>query len=177
MARNFGSGNKWLPGKIVSKEWRNVVNIELNDGVTWRRHIDHVIVSKTQKKENESYSCPQGEESIDPLTMPGKISEERTTTDQVEETNDQSEEMQEKGPIQPAGTTQSNPYTTDSTVTSDRNTAVPSNVTRKPTRYSQRSRTPIDCYHPNFLTPIFYLVKEGLLYINVCIVIYYSLYY
>ena len=47
MARNFGSRNKWLPGKIVSKEGRNVVNIELNDGRIWRRHIDHVIVSKT----------------------------------------------------------------------------------------------------------------------------------
>ena len=96
MARNFGSGIKWLPGKIVSKKGRNVVNIELNDGVTWRRHIDHVIVSKTHKKENGSFSRPQGEESIDPLTMPREISEERTTTDQVEETNDQSEEMQEK---------------------------------------------------------------------------------
>ena len=52
--------------------------------------------------------------------------------------------------MQPAGTTQSNPYTTDSTVTSDKNTAVPSNVTRKPTRYSQRSRSPIDRYHPIF---------------------------
>ena len=47
MARNFGSRNKWLPGKIVSKEGKNVVNIELNDGRIWRRHIDHVIVSKT----------------------------------------------------------------------------------------------------------------------------------
>ena len=41
MARNFGSGNKWLPGKIVSKEGRNVVNIELTDGRIWRKYIDH----------------------------------------------------------------------------------------------------------------------------------------
>ena len=150
MARNFGSGNKWLPGKIVSKEGRNVVNIELNDGRIWRRHIDHVIVSKTQEKENGSFSSPQCEESIDPLTMPGEIIEEGTNTDQVEETNDQSEEMREKGQIQPEDTTQPNSYTTDSTIASDRNTAVPSNVTRKPTRYSQRSHAPIDRYYPTF---------------------------
>ena len=36
MAHNFGSRNKWLPGKIVSKEGRNVVNIELTDGRIWR---------------------------------------------------------------------------------------------------------------------------------------------
>ena len=40
MARNFGSGNKCLPEKIVSKEGRNLVNIKLTDGKIWRRHID-----------------------------------------------------------------------------------------------------------------------------------------
>ena len=96
--------------------------------------------------------------------MPGEISEERTTTDQAEEINDQSEEMQEKGSVQCADTTQTNPYTMDSTVTSDRNTAVPSNMTRKPTRYSQRSHAPDDCYQPTF-----YLAKEG------CYVLIYAL--
>ena len=56
--------------------------------------------------------------------MPGEISEEQTTTDQLKETNDQSEEMQEMGPIQPADITEPNPYTSDSAVTSDRTTAV-----------------------------------------------------
>ena len=105
IARNFGSKNKWLPGKIVSKEERNVVNIELTDGSIWRRYIDHVIVSKTQEKNNENFSRPQGEESIDPLIMPGKINEEQNTTDQVEETNNQSEEMQEMEPVQLEDTT------------------------------------------------------------------------
>ena len=53
-AHNFGSGNKWLSGKIISKEERNVVNIEWNDGRIWRRHIDYVIVSKTQKEKMEA---------------------------------------------------------------------------------------------------------------------------
>ena len=153
MACNFGYGNKWLPGKIVSKEERNVVNIELTDGRIWRRHNDRVITSKTQEKENENLvDHIQGEESIDLLTMPGEIGEERTTTDQVEETNNQSEEMQEMGPVQLEDTTQPNSYTTDSTVTSDKNIAVPSNTTRtrRPTRYSKRSRAPIDHYRPTF---------------------------
>ena len=153
MACNFGYGNKWLPGKIVSKEERNVVNIELTDGRIWRRHNDRVITSKTQEKENENLvDHIQGEESIDLLTMPGEIGEERTTTDQVEETNNQSEEMQEMGPVQLEDTTQPNSYTTDSTVTSDKNIAVPSNTTRtrRPTRYSKRSRAPIDRYRPTF---------------------------
>ena len=150
MARNFGSGNKWLPGKIVSKEGRNVVYIELTDGRIWRRYIDHVIVSKTQENKNENFSRPQHEESIDPLTMPGEINEEQTTTDQVEETNNQSEEMQEMEPVQLEETIQPNPYTTDTTITSDRNIMVPSDMTKKPTRYSKRSHAPIDRYHPTF---------------------------
>ena len=150
MARNFGSGNKWLPGKIVSKEGRNVVNIELTDGRVWRRYIDHVIVSKTQENKNENFSRPQSEESVDPLTMPGEINEEQTTTDQVEKTNNQSEEMQEMDPIQLEDTTQPKPYTTDSTVTSDRNIIVPCDVTKRPIRFSKRSRAPIDHYHPTF---------------------------
>ena len=67
MAHNFGSGNKWLPGKIVSKEGRNVVYIELTDGRVWRRYIDHVIVSKTQENKNENFNRPQSEESVDPV--------------------------------------------------------------------------------------------------------------
>ena len=150
MAHNFGSGNKWLPGKIVSKEGRNVVNIELTDGRIWRRHIDHVIVNKTQENKNESFSRPQGEESMDPLTMPGGINEEQTTTDQMEETNNQSEEMQEMEPVQLEETIQPNPCTTDSTVTSDRNITISNDKTKRPTRYSKRSRAPIDRYHPTF---------------------------
>ena len=109
----------------------------MTDGRIWKRHIDHVIVIKTQWKKSENFSSPKGKESIDPKTMLGEITEEQTTTYQVEETNDQSEEMQEMGPVQPADKTQPNPYTMGSTVTSDRNNAVPSNMTRKPTRYSQ----------------------------------------
>ena len=41
-AKNFGQGEKWLPGKIVSQKGPVTFEIELEDGRSCQRHQDHV---------------------------------------------------------------------------------------------------------------------------------------
>ena len=43
--RNFGRGEKWIPGQIVESTGPVSYKIKTNDGVLMRRHADHVKVT------------------------------------------------------------------------------------------------------------------------------------
>ncbi len=79
MGRNFAAGPKWLPGKVVEREGETMVKLKLDDGRTWRRHVDHVLQSQLPT-ENESVPLED-----DPLTAP---SEEQSPEVAVGETGE-----------------------------------------------------------------------------------------
>ena len=61
MAKNFAAGTRWLPGKIIKLEGNTMVEIKLDDGRIWRRHMDHIIRTTITIDEDNEY---------DPSTMP-----------------------------------------------------------------------------------------------------------
>ena len=80
MGRNFGLGPRWLPGTILECEGDTAVQIKMDDGRIWRRHLDHVIHSQVPEEtgeQNQSDSLVLPPES-DPLTAPA---EHAPTTD------------------------------------------------------------------------------------------------
>ena len=48
MARDFtaGNGKKWVFGKVTEKIGETMVKLELDDGRTWCRHLDHIVRSQ-----------------------------------------------------------------------------------------------------------------------------------
>ena len=42
-ALNFGRGDKWVPGVIVSKLGTKFFSVLLQDGRFWTRHINHLL--------------------------------------------------------------------------------------------------------------------------------------
>ena len=49
MARNLGSGSKWMPG--VVKQIRGPLSyvIEMDTGVQWKLHMDHILPAVSSK--------------------------------------------------------------------------------------------------------------------------------
>ena len=96
MGRNFGTGATWLPG-VVTKCESNMVHIKLDDGRTWRRHLDHVFRSDTPvEPESEDSRTPSPVSvpvDMDPLLSPS------TAESTVEASPDAGEPpQQESGP-------------------------------------------------------------------------------
>ncbi len=72
MARNFVPGaQRWLPGKVVEKEGSVMVKVKLDDGRTWRRHVDQLIRSQLIEPGLVT-SQDTAQEDMDPLTMPSE---------------------------------------------------------------------------------------------------------
>ena len=53
MARNYGKGDKWMPG-IVKKQNGPVSYTVLVDGMYWKRHVDQLRDKSTETPENEA---------------------------------------------------------------------------------------------------------------------------
>jgi len=60
--RNFGPGQKWLPGMIVATTGPVSYRVLLEDGHVWRRHQDH-----TRQRWEKQVSSPETESPITPL--------------------------------------------------------------------------------------------------------------
>ena len=59
VAKNYGSGPAWLPGKIVQKLGPLTYIVDVSDGRIWKRHVDHV------KECPNTLSLPEVEPEID----------------------------------------------------------------------------------------------------------------
>ena len=60
--RNFGPGQKWLPGMIVATTGPVSYRVLLEDGRVWRRHQDHM-----RQRWKKQVSSPETESPITPL--------------------------------------------------------------------------------------------------------------
>ena len=49
---NFGNGPRWLPGTVMAVQGSRTFEIQLNDGRTVKRHLDHVHI-RTNNVEDE----------------------------------------------------------------------------------------------------------------------------
>ena len=61
LCRNFATGPKWLPGKVLVREGKTMVKIELDDGRTWQRHVDHLLRSQVEIEsdtDNQDFTNP-----------------------------------------------------------------------------------------------------------------------
>ena len=80
VGRNFAAGPRWLPGTVLECEGNTAVQIKMDDGRIWRRHLDHVILSEVPEETGEQ---TQPDSAVlppenDPLTAPA---EHAPTTD------------------------------------------------------------------------------------------------
>ena len=74
MGRNFAAGPRWLPGTVLECEGNTAVQIKMDDGRIWRRHLDHVILSEVPEETGEQ---TQPDSAVlppenDPLTAPAE---------------------------------------------------------------------------------------------------------
>ena len=60
MARNLRQGAKYLPGVIAQRLGPVIYLVDMNDGVVWRHHVDH-IKPLQETSANEILSRGQGE--------------------------------------------------------------------------------------------------------------------
>lgn len=42
MAKNFRKGAQWICGKIIDQVGPLTYQVEMADGLTWKRHMDHL---------------------------------------------------------------------------------------------------------------------------------------
>ena len=74
-ARNFGPGQKWLPGTIVATSGPMSYRVLLEDGRVWRRHQDHM----KQRWEKQV----SGQETDSPITSLVLIPEPDVVNDET----------------------------------------------------------------------------------------------
>jgi hypothetical protein len=76
-ARNFRTGDAWIPGRIVEVLGPRSYEIEIKSGVTVRRHVDHIKSRVAGEQESNDLSMPEleleGEEAN--AGLPGNSSE------------------------------------------------------------------------------------------------------
>ena len=58
MCRNFADGPKWLPGVITECDSATSVKVKLDDGRSWRRHVDHVTPTAVAPSEDSTTELP-----------------------------------------------------------------------------------------------------------------------
>jgi hypothetical protein len=63
MGQNFATGPRWLPGTVLECEGDTAVQIKMDDGRIWRRHLDHVIHSQVPEETGE-------QKQSDPFVLP-----------------------------------------------------------------------------------------------------------
>ena len=84
LGRNFSSGPKWLPGKVVEREGSMMVKIRLDNGRIWRRHIDHLLKSQLPSAADLDSPRPQVFDSLvaPELGLSYRNSASESTTDE-----------------------------------------------------------------------------------------------
>ena len=95
--KNYGSGPRWLPGKVVSTEGSAMYQIQLSDGRTVRRHADQ-LHSRVDDGESHSPTSDM-EDSYVPIEQDGGIGENRETlTQPVESENQETQSAEPESP-------------------------------------------------------------------------------
>ena len=95
LCRNFATGSKWLPGKVLVREGKTMVKIELDDGWTWQRHVDHLLRSQVEIEsdmDNQDFTNAVPLDD-DPLTAPSS---------EVPPTGNQDPELPPQQPLPPS---------------------------------------------------------------------------
>ena len=75
MARNKRPGNKWIPGVIRKQLGPLTFLVETNQGILWKRHIDHLQDRQT----DETSASDDLEDDYMPPDIPTDIPEETTS--------------------------------------------------------------------------------------------------
>ena len=79
MAHDFtaGNGQKWVFGKVIEKIGETMVQLELNDGRIWCRHLDHIVRSQIggtptppSSTSEDDMGPPSIHPNFHPLTLP-----------------------------------------------------------------------------------------------------------
>ena len=104
-AKNYGSGNAWLPGKVTAVHGSMLVTVKLLDGRSVRKHFDQLI-SRVESHETspevdcENLDLPQNQDDELPQITSSPNVEVQTTSSETEDTE----------PPQPSGSgTQTDP--------------------------------------------------------------------
>ena len=139
MARNFTAGDqKWLAGKVLEREGKVMVKVQLDDGRVWRRHMDQIRRTQIAK--------PEEAEDADPLTMP---SEQPTT--EPEQPTTEPEQPPERVPEDP-GTMRDTDTTRDETETPP--TADGTGEQPEETASPEATVSPAQAGNPNPVVPV-----------------------
>jgi hypothetical protein len=97
--KNYSSGPRWLPGKIVGTEGSVLYQIQLSDGRTVRRHADQ-LRSRVADIESHSPADDDTGDSFVPIELDGGIGEDQETeTQQAVPENQETQSTEAATPI------------------------------------------------------------------------------
>ena len=138
--RNFGPGQKWLPGTIVATTGPVSYRVLLEDGRAWRRHQDHMRQrweKQVSSRETESHITP-----LVPISKPDVVVNDdvATGTDNVPSVS-----APETAPVESAETESSSTAQQSGSTT----VSILPNVSSR--KYPKRARKPPDRYKPELL--------------------------
>ena len=138
-ARNFGPGQKWLPGTIVATTGPVSYHVLLEDGRVWRRHQDHM-----RQRWEKQVSSRETESPITPLVTISEpdvvVNDDATGTDNVPSVS-----APEMAPVESAETESSSSVQQSGSTT----VSTPPNVSSR--KYPKRARKAPDRYEPELL--------------------------
>ena len=152
--RNFGPGQKWLPGTIVPTTGPVSYRVLLEDGRVWRRHQDHM-----RQRWEKQVSSRETESPITPLVTISEpdvvVNDDNATgTDSVPSVSAPETAPAESAETESSSSVQQSGSTTVST---------PPNVSSR--KYPKRARKAPDRYEPELYVVIVILViyhfREG----------------
>ena len=135
--RNFGPGQKWLPGTIVATTGPVSYRVLLEDGRVWRRHQDHM-----RQRWEKQVSSPETESPVTPLIT---ISDPDVVVNDDNETgsdNVPSVSAPETAPVESAENGSSSSVQQSSLIT----VSIPPNVSSR--KYPKRARKAPDGNEP-----------------------------
>ena len=104
--KNFGRGQRWLPGTVTKTERSVVLEIRLDNGQFVRRHKDHVKSRVLESSESAMVPYPAVEAASVPVSS-DTITESRDTTIESDTTNEDRQTVSNRTAVAPEQFSQS----------------------------------------------------------------------